>query len=139
MGDVVVFEGFEDGTTRFVGVGAVGEAAVFCKSEDLGEVAGEFFGGHVEGAEAFDARGVDEPGKGRRGSEGRRERARRSLDCARDDTKGNHLAKSGGVLTEVVGGGDFGGAEVGLGDEAIDEGGLAYPTVATEERDLTFE
>ena len=43
------------------------------------------------------------------------------------------------MLTEVVGGGDFGSAEVGLGDEAIDEGGLAYPTVATEERDLAFE
>ena len=69
LGDVVVFEGFEDGTTGFVGVGAVGEAAVFCKAEDLGEVAGEFFGGHVEGAEAFDARGVDEPGESRRGSE----------------------------------------------------------------------
>ena len=52
--------------------------------------------------------------------------ARRSLDCARDDTKGNHLAKCRGVLTEVVGGGDFGSAEVGLGDEAIDEGGFAY-------------
>ena len=63
LGDVVVFEGFEDGTAGFVGVSAVGEAAVFCKAEDLGEVAGEFFGGHVEGAEAF------EPGEGRRGSE----------------------------------------------------------------------
>ena len=58
LGDVVVFEGLEDGAAGFVGVGAVGETAVFREAEDLGEVAGEFLGGHVEGAEAFDEKSL---------------------------------------------------------------------------------
>ena len=61
-GDVVVFDGFEDSAARFVGVGTVGEAALLGKLEDFAEIAGEFLTFHVEGAEAFDAWGVDEPG-----------------------------------------------------------------------------
>ena len=113
----MVFEGLEDGTAGFVGVGAVGETAVFREAEDLGEVAGEFLGGHVEGAEAFDARSVYHP----------------------PPTQRDHFTEGGGVLAEVVGGGDFGGAEVGIRDEAVDEGGFPHATVTTEQRDLPFE
>ena len=61
FGDVMFFEGFEHGTARFVGMGAVGETAVFGELEDFLEITCQFFGFYVEGAEAFDARGVDEP------------------------------------------------------------------------------
>ena len=61
LGDVVVFDGFENGAARFVGVGTVGEAALLGKLEDFAEIAGEFLTFHVEGAETFDAWGVDEP------------------------------------------------------------------------------
>ena len=109
LGDVVVFEGLEDGAAGFVGVGAVGETAVFREAEDLGEVAGEFLGGHVEGAEAFDSRSVDEPPFDRL-----RDRPRLvSLPNHRNRIRNPyHFTEGGGVLAEVVGGGDFGGAEV---------------------------
>ena len=113
----MVFEGLEDGTAGFVGVGAVGETAVFREAEDLGEVAGEFLRGHVEGAEAFDSRSVYHP----------------------PPTQWDHFTEGGGVLAEVVGGGDFGGAEVGIRNEAVDEGGFPHATVATEQRDFPFE
>ena len=64
FGDVMVFEGFEDSTAGFVGMGAVGETAVFGETEDLLEITCQFFGLHVEGAEAFDARSIDEPAFG---------------------------------------------------------------------------
>ena len=126
----MVFEGLKHGAAGFVGVGAVGETAVFREAEDLGEVAGEFFGGHVEGAEALDARSVDEPPLDRLGD-------RRGK--LRDRPQWDHLGEGGGVLAEVVGGGDFGGAEVGIRDEAIDEGGFPHATVTTEQRDFPFE
>ena len=50
-----------------------------------------------------------------------------------------HFTEGGGVLAEVVGGGDFGGAEVGIRNEAVDEGGFPHATVTTEQRDLPFE
>ena len=113
----MVFEGLEDGAAGFVGVGAVGETAVFRETEDLGEVAGEFLGGYVEGTEAFDSRSVYHP----------------------PPTQRDHFTEGGGVLAEVVGGGDFGGAEVGIRNEAVDESGFPHATVTTEQRDLPFE
>ena len=147
----MVFEGLEDGTAGFVGVGTVGETAVFREAEDLGEVAGEFLGGHVEGAEAFDSRSVDEPAGDRRrvppflrpvGSKRpsvERDRLRDRRGKLRNRAQRDHFTEGRGVLTEVVGGGDFGGAEVGIRDEAIDERGFPHATVATEQRDLPFE
>ena len=38
LGDVMVFKGLEHGTARLVGVGAVGETAVFGEAEDLTEI-----------------------------------------------------------------------------------------------------
>jgi hypothetical protein len=40
------------------------------------------------------------------------------------------------VLAGVVGIGDLSGAEVGIGHETIDEGGLPHPAVAAKESDL---
>ena len=60
LGDVVVFDSLEHGTAGLMGVGAVAEAALFGELKDFLEVAGQFFALHVERAEAFDARGVDE-------------------------------------------------------------------------------
>ena len=123
LGDVVVFEGLEDGTAGFVGVGAVGETAVFRETEDLGEVAGEFLGGHVEGAEAFDTRSVYCPSLGKLGNRAQRD----------------HFTEGGGVLTEVMGIGDLCRTQVGMGHKAVDEGGFSHAAVATEQRDLPFE
>ena len=59
--DIMVFERFENSTTRFVGVGAVTEAAVLREMKDFLEVAADLLRLHVEGAEALDAGSVDEP------------------------------------------------------------------------------
>jgi hypothetical protein len=60
LGDVVVFDGLQDGTAWFVGVGTVGEAALLGKLEDFLEIAGQLFALHIEGAKALDTWGVDE-------------------------------------------------------------------------------
>ena len=114
----MVFEGFEYGAARLVGVGAVGETAVFGEMENLLEIAGKFLGLHVESAEALDARRVHYPPSA---------------------LQGNHLGERGGVLAGVVGIGDLGRAEIGTWHEAIDKGGLPHPAVAAEEGDLTWQ
>ncbi len=98
-------------------MGAVRETAVLGEAEDLGEVAGELLRLDVEGAEALDARRVDKPAA----------------------THGDHLREGGGVLSEVMGIGDLCGAQVGIGHQLIDEGGLTHPTVAAEQGDPAFE
>ena len=60
LGDVVVFDGFENGAARFVGVGAVGEAALLGELEDFAEIAGQLLTLHVEGAKTLDAWRIDE-------------------------------------------------------------------------------
>ena len=117
LGDVVIFYSFEDCATWFVGVGAVGEAAVFREAEYLGKVTSEFLGFHVESAKAFDARRINQPPAPYR----------------------NHFTKGCRVLPEVVSVGDFGGTKVGMGNEAVDECGFTHPTVATKKRHLPFE
>ena len=57
----MVFDSAEYGTAGFVGVGAVGEAALLGELKDFAEVAGELFALHVEGAKALDAGRIDEP------------------------------------------------------------------------------
>ena len=59
--NVVVFDGFEYCTARFVGVRTVTEAALLGEFKDFLEVACQLFALHVEGAETLDAWGVDEP------------------------------------------------------------------------------
>lgn len=60
LGDEVFVEGREDGTTRLVGVGTVAEATIGGDTEDLFEVVAYGFLLEFDGAEAFDARGVDQ-------------------------------------------------------------------------------
>ena len=55
----MVFDGFQHGTARLMGMGAVGKAALLGEFENLTEIAGNLFLLHIEGAEALDARGVD--------------------------------------------------------------------------------
>ena len=59
----MVFQRFEYGTARFVGVSAVRETAVLREMENLLEVAGEFLWFHIERAKALDAWSVDEEGR----------------------------------------------------------------------------
>ena len=59
LGNVVFFKCFAHDSARLMGMGAVAETAVFWEMEDLLEVAAYLLGLHVEGAEAFDAGGVD--------------------------------------------------------------------------------
>lgn len=51
---------FQNGTTRFVSVCAVVEFAVAADAEYLTEIVRNLFGFHIERAETFDTRNVDE-------------------------------------------------------------------------------
>ena len=95
----MVFECLQYGTTRFMGMGTVGKAAIFRELEDFLEIAGEFFGLDIEGSKAFDTWGVDEPSTPHR----------------------NHFGEGGGVLTCVVGIRDLCGTEVHPWNELIDQ------------------
>ena len=119
----MVLEGLEHSTARFVGVGAVREAAVLGEMEDILEIAGNLLGLHVEGAKALDAWSVDDIRGKRKVERGKR----------------NHLGEGGGVHAHVMGIGELGGAEVDTRHEAVDEGGLPHPTIAAEHGDLVFE
>ena len=58
--DVMVCDGFQNGAVGFVGVGAIAEAAFFGGGKDFGKIMTNFFDFHVNGAKAFDSRGVNE-------------------------------------------------------------------------------
>ena len=120
-------ERLEYGTARLMGMGAVGEAAVFREPEDLGEIAGNLLGLHVEGAEALNPRGIDEPTF----SAGARPRGK--------VLKGNHLGKGGGMLAHVMGVGNLRGAEVGPRHQTVDDRRLAHAAIAAEQGDLPIE
>ena len=60
LGDEVLVEGFEYGATWLVGVRAVAKAAVFRDTEYFGEIVRYFVELHIDHAETFDARSVDE-------------------------------------------------------------------------------
>ena len=60
LGDEVLVEGFEDGTTWLVGVGAVAETTLFGDAENLRELVRYLVKLHVYHTETFDAWGVDE-------------------------------------------------------------------------------
>ena len=117
LGDIVILEGLQHGTTRLMGMGAVGEAAVLGETEYLTEIAGKLLGLHIERAEALDARCVDEP-------------------AAAD---GDHLGEGGGMLARIVGIRDVCRAEVHARHKTVDERGLTHPAVAAEQRDAVGE
>ena len=109
FGNVVTLHSLANGAMGFVGVGAVVEPAIGRESEDFLEVVADLFLLHVEGAEAFDARGVD--------------------DVAKSPDYFVHLGEGGGVLARVVGIADFAGAEVEMGEEGVDQGRLPYSAI----------
>ena len=116
--DESLLEGLAHGATGFAGVGAVLKAALLSGEEYFAEVVGEFGGLNVEGAEALDARGVDE---------------------LASVGEGEHLTEGGGVLPGVVALADVGGGHVESGDEVVEEGALAHAAVAREEGGLAGE
>ena len=118
LSDVMFLKRLQHGTTRFVGMGAVGEPAILREVEDLLEIAREFLALHIEGAEALDARSIDQP----------------SPTLQRD-----HLREGRGVLSRVMGIRNLGSAQVSLRHQAVDECGLPHPAVATEQGDLPFD
>ena len=126
--DVMVFDGFQDGTARLVGVGAVAEAAVLGEVENLLEVACQFLALHVEGAKTLNARRINEIGS-RTGKSG----------LSGISGQWNPLREGGGVLTRLVGLADVGRTQVGTWHEAVDECRLAHAAVATEQRYLAAE
>ena len=60
LGNVMVVKGFPDGTAWLVGVGTIGETAVLGEMENLLEIACQFLRLHIEGAEALDARSIND-------------------------------------------------------------------------------
>ena len=56
----MILESFKHSASRFVGMSAVVEAAVLCNPEKLLEVVACLLFAELDGAEALDARGVDQ-------------------------------------------------------------------------------
>ena len=114
----MVLHCLDDGTARFMGVGAVGELAVLREPEYLLEVAGEFLLLYIEGSEALDARSIDEIA---------------AL------WQGEHLAEGGSMHSAVVRLADFCGALGSIGDELVDERGFSHAAVAAKQRLLVLD
>ena len=117
-GYVVIFYRIKHSTTGFVGVGAVGEPAILGEAEDFLEVAGYFFGLHIEGAKAAYAGRVDDIS------------AIGQLQ---------HLAEGGGVHAGIVGIGNLGGTQLSARHESVDKRGFAYTAVAAEHGHLALK
>ena len=118
LGDEVLVEGFEDGATWLVGVGAVAETTFFGNAENLREVVRNFVKLHIYHAKTFDARSVDE--------------VRLFVD-------GIHLAEGGGVHTFVVIVRYLSCASVWVGYDLVDNSAFANARVAWEEGDFAIK
>ena len=114
----MVLDSREDGTARFVGVGAVAVPAVLANLEYLAEIVTNLGTLDVEGAEALYARSVDDA-------------------AARGEVE--ELAEGGGVLTGVVCCAYLGDLDLRFGDKAVEQGRLADSAVATEQCHLVLE
>ena len=119
----VGFESFDDGTTRFLGVGAVGEATTFSEGKDVAEVVGDFFRLHVERAKPLDTGDVDEA-------------ARRLIIGRR---KVEEFAESGGVHPRAVGVGNFGRLHLRIGNELIEQRAFAHARMSGQKGDFPRE
>ena len=117
LADAVLLHGFQHGAARFVPVRAVAVAAIGRSFKYLREVMSDFFPLHVEGAEALDARCVDEVAAG--------------------VVHGIHLGEGGGVHALVVSLRDFPRPCLRAGQDGVDEGGFSHARVAGEERDAS--
>lgn len=133
FGDVVTFEGFEDGTVGFVGMGTVVETAIVGEMEDLFEVMSYFFAFHVESTKALDAGSINyrSPLTPQGGGS-----LRIGIIKWGEIV---HLGEGGGMFAGVVGIGNLGSTEVKSWDEGVDEGGFAHTAIATEKGNLALE
>ena len=111
-GDTPVQCRFIDRTTGLPRVGAVAVAAVLSNVEDFAEVVPHLLFLHVNSAEAFDARGVDNP--------------------TSMVGQGVHLREGGRVGAFVVGVGDGTCARQRLAEDGIKQGALPYARVAAQ-------
>ena len=110
---------FIDRATGFPRVGAVAVAAVAGDAEDFAEVVPHLLFLHVDSAEAFDTRGVDNP--------------------TSMVGQGVHLREGGRVGAFVVGVRDGTRARQRLAEDGIKQGALPYARVAAQQRDLIGE
>ena len=115
LGYVLLFEGFEDGTTGFVSVGAVAEAASLGYAEYFGKIMTNLFRLELHCAEAAYTGSVDD------------------LAAAREV---EHLGECGGMHAGVVGGRYGAGAQAEARYECVDERGLAHARVARQQAGL---
>ncbi len=114
----MLYDGVAHGASGLVAMGAVVVAASGGEAEDVGEVVADFAFLHVEVAEAFDAGGVD--------------------DVAAMG-QGVHFVVGGGVHAGAVAGGDGACAQAEVGQQGVDEGGLAHSGVAGEQGDAALD
>ena len=127
LGDVVVFDSFQHGTSRFVGVGTVGELALLGELKNLLEIAGQLLALHVKRAKALDTRRIDEPGAGV-GS--------LPVGC---QIEWYHFRERGGMHTCIVGIADFCSTQVNMRHQPIDQRRLPYTGIAAEQCYLAIE
>ena len=111
----MIFDCLQDSTTGLVSVGTVRETTVLRETKDFFEITCQFFGFHIKGTKTLNARCINKPPL----------------------TQRNHLGEGGSMLAGVVGIGNFSSAKVSIRHEAIDEGGLPHPTVATKKCNFT--
>ena len=118
-GYVVFLHRFQHRATGFMGMCAVGKAAVFRELEYLLEITCKFFRLYVKRSEAADARCVDNP-------------ALRFL--RHGGRNGQHLAEGRGVHTLVMRVAYLRSAQVCAGYQGVDDGRFANAAVAAEQR-----
>ena len=99
-------------------MGTVAVLAACRIRKDFLEVVAHLLVFHVEGAESFDARGVNQVAV--------------PLHL-------EHLREGGGVHAFVVGRRDFSGLQVLVWQDGVDEGGLAHAGIARKERHLSLQ
>jgi len=115
--DIMLLHRLDDGASRLMGVGAIGEPTALRELEYLLEVASELLLLDVERAESLDARSVYQ------------------IATARQVY---HLAEGRGVHARVVSVADLSRALSSLGHQLVDESRFAHATVAAQERSLVL-
>ena len=116
-GDASVDDSIVYGAAGFAGVEAVAVTAVTADGEDLAEVMGYLFFGHLYGSEAFNTRRVDDP----------------------IPLQWIHLGESRGVHTFIVGIGYLSGAGHFAAEEGIEQGRFADTGVTGKERYAIYD
>ena len=116
--DIVVFHSLEHSTTRLVSVSAVVEAAMLREMEYLFEIARYLFRLHIEGAEAFYARSVD--------------------DIA-TTWQQEHFAECCGVHTRIVSIANLGSTLLSARHNAVDKSRLTHSTISAKQSHFALQ